>query len=487
MAASPQTQPLPAPGRARRRQLHLRGRRHQQWRARVGDLLELLAAGLLVTTVSIFLRDGGGQHLVTGSWGSRLVAVGQLTGLVAVDLLLVQMLLAARVPWVDRVYGSDRALKAHRVLGRVTVPLVVVHAESLVLGYAARDGMPWWSGWLREPFAMLSGVPDMLTATIALALLVLIAVTSVRAAMRRVGYERWHLVHLGAYAAVTLAIPHQLSVGSDITRSGLVRAAWLGLYVLVAASIAWWRFALPVVRSVRHRLYVERVVQETPDTWSVTVKGRDLDALQARAGQFFQWRFLTRGLWAAAHPWSLSAQPDGRTLRLTVRELGDHSTRLAGLRPGTRVLVEGPYGAFTTHRRTRRRVLLLAAGIGVTPIRALAEELARDPVTAPGDVTVVYRADRASQLALRDELDEVSRHGGHRLHLLTGPPVRGSWLPEHVGRGDDDAKALAALVPHLREHDVYLCGPPVWMDLVHTSLRRARVPRAHIHDERFSW
>ena len=487
MAASPQTQPLPAPGRARRRQLHLRGRRHQQWRARVGDLLELLAAGLLVATVSVFLRDGGGQHLVNGSWGSRLVAVGQLTGLVAVDLLLVQMLLAARVPWVDRVYGSDRALKAHRVLGRVTVPLVLVHAESLVVGYAARDGMPWWSGWLREPFAMLSGVPDMLTAAIALALLVLIAVTSVRAAMRRVGYERWHLVHLGAYAAVTLAIPHQLSVGSDITRSGLVRVAWLGLYVLVAASITWWRFAVPVARSLRHRLYVERVVQEASDTWSVHVRGRDLRALEARAGQFFQWRFLTRGLWAAAHPWSLSAQPDGRTLRLTVRELGDHSSRLAGLRPGTRVLVEGPYGAFTTHRRTRRRVLLLAAGIGVTPIHALAEELARDPATAPGDVTVVYRADEASQLALREELEEVSRHGGHRLHLLPGPPVHGSWLPEPVGRDGDDASALAALVPHLREHDVYLCGPPVWMDLVRTSLRRARVPRAHIHDERFSW
>ena len=487
MAASPQTQPLPVRERTRRRHLHARGRTHQQWRARVGDLLEALALAVLVGTVSVFLRDGGGQALVTGAWGGRLAAAGRLTGLVAVDLLLVQMLLAARVPWVDRVYGSDRALKAHRVLGRVTVPLVLVHAESLVLGYAAREGMPWWSGWLREPFSMLSAVPDMLTATIALALLVVIAVTSVRAAMRKVGYERWHLVHLGAYAAVTLAIPHQLSVGSDLSRSGLVRAGWLLLYVLVAASILWWRFVLPVGRSARHRLQVDRVVQETADTWSVWVRGHNLAALDARAGQFFNWRFLAPGMWAAAHPWSLSAQPDGSRLRLTVRELGDHSRRVAALRPGTRVLIEGPYGAFTTHRRTRRRVLLLAAGIGITPIRALAEELARDPATAPGDITVIYRADHESQLALGRELEEVSRTGGHRVHLLTGPPVRGSWLPDGVGPGGDDASAVARLVPHLVEHDVYLCGPPVWMDLVHHSLRRAGVPRTHIHDERFSW
>jgi predicted ferric reductase len=462
------------------------GRRHLSWRRRVGDLLEVLAVASLVLVLAVFLRDGGSHDLVSGSWPTGLIAIGRATGLVAVDLLLIQLLLAARVPWVDRVYGTDRALKAHRVLGRITVPLVLVHMETLVLGYAARDHRGALFAVVAQPFVMLRTVPDMLTAFAATALLVVIAVTSVRLAMRAMGYERWHLVHLTAYLAVVLSIPHQLSIGSDLSRSPMVRTYWLGLYVLVAGSIAWWRVLVPVYRSLRHQLRVEAVVPEAPGVWSVWVRGRRLEQLDARAGQFFNWRFNAPGLRAFAHPWSLSSMPKQNHLRLTVRDLGDHSRALASLRPGTRVLIEGPYGAFTTARRTRRKVLLIAAGIGITPIRALAEELAADPATRPGDITVAYRANAEDQLALRAELEQLTRPEGHVLHLLTGPPVPGSWFPGGL-RGRDDAERLRRLVRDPNQYDVYLCGPAPWMDLVHTSLVTAGVPRQNIHDERFSW
>jgi predicted ferric reductase len=471
---------------ARRHDPRRAGRRHQSWRRRVGDLLEVLGGASLVLVLALFLRDGGSHDLLSGSWTTALIAIGRATGLVAVDLLLLQLLLAARVPWVDRVYGTDRALKAHRVLGRITVPLVLVHMETLVLGYAARDHHGALFAAVAEPFVMLRSVPDMLTAFAATALLVVIAVTSVRMAMRAMGYERWHLVHLTAYAAVALSIPHQLSIGSDLSRSPVVRVYWLGLYVLVAGSIVWWRVLVPVYRSLRHQLRVEAVVEEAPGVWSVWVHGRRLEELDARAGQFFNWRFNAPGLRAFAHPWSLSSMPRENHLRLTVRDLGDHSRALAELQPGTRVLIEGPYGAFTTARRTRRRVLLIAAGIGITPIRALAEELAADPATRPGDVTVAYRANAEDQYALRTELERLTRPEGHALHLLTGPPVDGSWFPGGQP-GRDDAERLSRLVPDPRHCDVYMCGPAPWMELVHTSLRKAGVPNQNIHDERFSW
>jgi predicted ferric reductase len=452
----------------------------------VGDLLELTALAGLVLVVALFLVDGGGVDLTTGGWPDRLVAVGRVTGLLSVDLLLLQLLLAARLPWVDRVYGNDRALKAHRILGRVTVPLVLVHMETLVVGYAARDGLGAATGWLVEPFRMLGDVPDMVTAFLATGLLGVIAVTSVRAAMRAVGYERWHLVHLTAYAAVALAVPHQLPTGSDLSTSTPVRVYWVGLYLLTAGAVVWWRVLVPVYRSVRHGLRVDHVVHEGPDTWSVWVRGRDLAELDARAGQYLNWRFLAPGLWAFAHPWSLSRRPDGHRLRLTVRDLGDHSRAIADLRPGTRVLIEGPYGAFTRLRRTHRRVLLIAAGIGVTPVRALLEEMVRDGAAAPGDITLLFRGDSDDQLVLRDELLTLAHRGGHETHLLVGPPVAGSWLPAGLD-GKDDAARLARLVGDPRNHDVYLCGPPAWMDLVHRSLRRAGLRRDQIHDERFSW
>jgi ferredoxin-NADP reductase len=314
-----------------------------------------------------------------------------------------------------------------------------------------------------------------------------VAVKSVNLARRRVRHETWHLVHLTAYVAVVLSIPHQLSNGTDIAGHPLQRLWWLSLYVATAGAVVVFR-VMPLVRSLRHALVVDAVVPEGPDVVSVLVRGRQLDRLPARAGQFLQWRFLTPGLFAAAHPWSLSAAPDGRHLRLTVRDLGDHSRRLAQLKPGTRVLIEGPYGRFTTDRRTRRRVLMIAAGIGVTPIRALAEELVSSSTVGPDDVTILYRANDADSLVLGDELEDLTRTGAVRLHLLVGPPVPGSWLPPGLaGRADGDVATLRALVPLLRSHDVYLCGPPAWMSLVRRDLKAAGVPRSQVHDERFGW
>lgn len=462
------------------------GEAHLRWQRRTGDLLEAFAVLGAVAVVVLFLGDGGSRVLTSGSFSSVLGGVGRVTGLLAVDALLLQLLLAARVPWVDRVYGMDRALKAHRILGRVSLPLVLVHVEALVVSYASRDGLSPWLGWAVEPVRMLGQVPDMVTAAAGTVLLVVVAVTSVRRAVRALGYERWHFVHLSAYAGVILSVPHQLSIGSDLSGSTWSKGYWIALYVLVAASLAWWRVLVPVARTVGHGLRVESVVPEGPDAWSVVMTGRGLDRMPLRAGQYLGFRFVALGLWTTAHPWSVSAHPDGRRIRITVRDLGDHSRRVGRLRPGTPVLIEGPYGSFTTASRVRRRVLLLAAGIGVTPIRALLEEIVREHTAGPGDVTVIVRANSQDELVLAHELDELCRQGGHQLHVLLGPVQSGSWFPESVG-GRDDAGRLRRFVPQLDAHEVYLCGPARWMDLVHDSLRRAGVPARQVHDERFGW
>lgn len=459
-------------------------------RRRAADLLEAIAVLVVIGSVVLFLAGGGGQALTSGDTGARLVALGRLTGLVGTALLLIQLLLSGRLPWVDRTYGHDRALIAHQRISRVALPLLLAHAGAVILGYAARSGLNAVSGWLIETFRLLrGGAPNMLTAFVSMAILIVVAVTSVRAARQRTSHETWHLVHLTAYAGVALSLPHQLSAGSDIVGHPLARLYWLALYLVTAVAVIAFRVLTPVWRSLRHLPRVESVVSEGPGVVSVIVKGRRLDLLPIRAGQFLHWRFLAPGLWAAAHPWSISAAPDGRRLRLTVRDLGDHSRMLAGLRPGTRIAIEGPYGAFTTERRTRRRVLLIGAGIGITPIRALAEELADEPSTRPGDVTVLYRGNDQESMVFGEELNWLAENSPVRVEALLGPSVPGSWLPElsRGWRGRKDAEVLSRFVPHLREHDVYLCGPPSWMELVRQSLAGAGVPKAQIHDERFGW
>ena len=329
---------------------------------------------------------------------------------------------------------------------------------------------------------MVLTYPGMLLATAGTAMLVLVVVTSVRRARARLRRESWHLLHLYAYSGVALALPHQLWTGGDFLASRAATVYWWGLWALAAVAIVQFRIGLPLVRSLRHRLVVRQVVAEAPGVVSVHLSGRHLDRLPVRAGQFLNWRFLDGPGWTRANPYSLSAAPDGRSLRITVKALGDGSARLAGLRPGTRVLFEGPYGRLTGAARTRRRVVFIASGIGITPMRALLEEFAY----APGEATLIYRTSGARDIVFRAELDELAARRGVRLYYLAGhrSPDPQSWLPAAAGDADP-AQMLHRLAPGIDGSDVYVCGPQTWMDAVELAADRAGVPPEQLHVERF--
>jgi ferredoxin-NADP reductase len=323
----------------------------------------------------------------------------------------------------------------------------------------------------------------MLLATAGTALLVMVVVTSIRAARRRLRYESWHLLHLYAYLGVGLALPHQLWTGADFLSSPLATAYWWTLYAVAAGAVLAYRIGLPAWRTWRHRLVVSQVVPEGPGLTSVYLDGRQLGRLPVRAGQFFQWRFLDGPGWSRSHPYSLSATPHGDRLRITVKDLGDGSRRVAGLRPGTRVIVEGPYGKLTGETYAGGPVTLLACGIGVTPLLALLGELAY----RPGEATLVYRARSEAEIAFRGELEWFAANRGVRVVYLLGPRARRpSWLPaQHAGYSD--AKALRQIVPLVAQSQVYVCGPEEWTGAAQAAAIAAGAPAERVHTELFSW
>ena len=222
------------------------------------------------------------------------------------------------------------------------------------------------------------------------------------------------------------------------------------------------------------------VPENDPSVVSVYVSGRDLHELPVSAGQFLNWRFLTGPGWTRAHPYSLSAAPDGRSLRITVKTLGDGSAVVRSLRPGTRAVIEGPYGRLTERPRTRAKVAFIGAGVGITPLRALAEALPY----APGDATLLQRATQRPLFAR--ELDVLARERGLQLRWLPGRRRSpDSWLGE--GASADDLTMLRCWIPDIAEHDVYVCGPPEWTASVHRTLHAAGVPAAQVHVENFGW
>ncbi|MCW2601438.1 MAG: Oxidoreductase [Frankiales bacterium] len=429
------------------------------------------AAASLVFVVALWLT-GGGLSALTGA-GTGVTSLGRLAGLVGSDLLLIQVLLMARVPIVERSFGQDALARAHRVVGFTSFNLVLAHILLVLVGYAALDHR----NIVSETVNVVWTYPGMLLATAGFAALVMVVITSVKAARAQLRYESWHLLHLYAYLGVGLALPHQLWSGSDFVTNPLARVFWWTAWGVTAATVLAFRVGLPLLRNARHHLVVDGVVTEAPGVVSVHLRGRDLHALPVRAGQFFVFRFHDGQGWSRGNPYSLSSAPDGRTLRITVKDLGDGSRRLAGLRPGTRAFLEGPYGRLTADARTKRKVAVLAAGIGITPALSLLQETGDDAV-------LVYRTRKRDDPLFADELDALQRKG-IRLVRLAGPRAqRPSWLPKQAAHLSD-AEALHRLVPDLRERDLFICGGTDWVNAAEAAAKA--LPKAQVHVERFSW
>ena len=404
--------------------------------------------------------------LTAGTGKNQVLTVAKFFGLHAAVVMLFQLLLVARLPWLDRRIGMDRLTVWHRWVGFTLLWTVLTHAVLVVLGYATLDDAS-----MGKTFLALAGVPASLLGMCAALIIVVVGSVSTRYVRRRLRYETWHGVHLALYLALGLAFVHQLLETTTFNSSVPAKIYWWALWLFAFGALVTGRIVMPLWRNAYHRFEVAAVVPESDDVVSVHVTGRHLDNLPARAGQFSIWRFPGHNHRWLANPFSLSAAPDGRTLRLTAKAVGTTSAGLRHVPVGSRAFVEGPYGAFTSLHRTRPGALLIAGGVGITPVRALLEE------ESAAGVVVLYRVRSENDAVLADEVRALVAARGGQLHLLTG----------RTGEGPPpfEPDRLRALVPDIADRDVYVCGPPAMTSAVLKALRGLKVPARQVHSERF--
>jgi predicted ferric reductase len=447
-----------------------RARVPRTWPIRPADIKAvLLVVGLLVA--GMWVVHGGLDRL--GTPAGLATGLGQITALTGTYLALAQILLMARVPWIDHVVGSDRLMAWHRWLGVGTTSLILSHVVLTTVGWAASSD----DGVIAE-FLALNETWDVLIATVGTVLMAIVAITSIRLVRRRLAYETWYGLHLYAYLGIALAFLHQITVGADFIGDSVAVAFWVGLYAVTFGLLVWYRVVMPMRVSARHRLRVAAVVPEARGVVSIYLVGRDLDQLPVDAGQFFHVRFLRRGGWWRPHPFSISAAPNGAYLRLTVKDLGDDSHRMMVMPVGTPVFVEGPYGAFTPRVVEREHVVMLAGGVGVTPLRSIFEALPR----GRHRILFLYREGDARETVFRQELQSLASWHGADVRFLEG----------HRGSCDMPVdplspECLRSTLPEIADADVLICGSRSFTERVLASLRALRVPEDHIHAERFGY
>lgn len=427
-------------------------------------LVGILFWSMLATSVAVWVFDTAPGSLATPA--EQLTAAGRITGMVGGFLLIAQVILASRLAWLEERVGGRHLMSWHRWLGTSLLVLLLAHAVLITYGYALKAQAP-----LLVQARQMLALPDMLTATVATGILATVGLLAVRGIRRRLPYELWHALHLSTYGVLVLSFGHQFTLGANLA-DGFGYWYWSALYAVAVAALLWGRVIDPLWFNLRHRLTVADVVVESPATFSVYLTGRRLHRIRARAGQYFRWRFLSGDGWWQSHPFSLSAAPNGRFLRLTISAVGDHTRALRELRPGTRVLADGPAGVFTADKRLRSRALLIAVGSGISPVRALMEEM-------PSNTVLIYRARTASDLALRAEINRLARLRGMRVEYVVG---------RRTERGPRElltAAGLDRLVGDAADRDVYLCGPPGFVATTVDNLRQLGVPPAQIHLDPF--
>ena len=423
----------------------------------------VLLAHLVIVEV-LFLSTGTGKN--------PILTVAKCFGLHVATMMMLQLVLVARLPWLDRRLGMDRLTRWHRWVGFTLLWTVLTHATLVVLGYAQLDDGPVF-GDVPAPGrgARLAAGHGRRRRSSSW------SAVSRRFARRRLQYETWHALHLLLYVAIVLALVHQLLEGTTFTASPSPHG-------LLVDACGRWSLGRAAGRPGDHAAAAQRlppVPGRAPSSRSRTTSsrctspGRDLDRLPARAGQFCIWRFPDHNRWWQANPFSLSAAPDGQSLRLTAKAVGSTSAGLRRLPVGTRVFAEGPYGAFTALHQITEATLLIAGGVGITP----------DPRPAGG-------VDRAGGRALPGA--HPGRRRAARRAAGTGPRARRAAAPadradrrrQPAGRAVRPGAASARWCRTSRDRDVFVCGPPAMTDAVLRSLRALGVPRAQVHAERFS-
>ena len=400
--------------------------------------------------------------------GGKMLAVGTLSALVGTYLSLMMILLMARIPWIEREVGHDSLVVLHRSVAPYSLFLIVFHVIFTTISYAQAED----HSMLGQLWDLITKSAWMLPAAAAFVMMMGLGVISYRGIRNRMKYETWWVAHLYFYIAVALSFGHQVALGPMFVTHPYQRYFWTALYISVFAAIIIARFIIPISVSRKHQLRIESVVPEGGNVVSLYISGVDLDLLKARGGQFFQWRFMTREWWWQAHPYSLSASPNDSWLRITIKDLGDQSNAIHKLRPGTKVMAEGPYGVFTAGSRHGESVACFAAGVGITPIRAVIEDLPEGTAC-----TIVYRVPDVATAVLRQELEDLVTSRGWRLHYLQGPralhPLGADYLQQ--------------LVPGLAASDVYVCGPVSYTDTIIEAVRDVGVPEHRIHHEFFTF
>jgi predicted ferric reductase len=404
--------------------------------------------------------------------------LGQLLGAEAILLLSIGLVLISTLPWVEVWFdGIDRAAIWHRRVAIMGLVLLLPH----ILLSANPDGTA-----LGGPLGVIGAV-----GMIALALWAILPrwqsvvpgplrglVIAARDApgigdLRRIfgGYERWRAVHRTTGLFVAAGFTHGVLDGTPFDDAPVLRWSYVAIGGIGLAFYVYRELLARFFLSLHD--YEVHAVREV-DAGLTEIVLRPLGRpVVFTPGQFAMMYLEGKDGWHR-HPFTISSAPHEGVVRVTVKALGDYTSRVQEiLEPGMPAVIGGPHGRFGHWKGTDRQVWI-AGGVGVAPFLSWLRGLDEHP--PPGRVDFFYTADGEAPFAEEIRTIAAANQSVHA-HLID-TRVEGRLTTERV---------LATVEGEARELSVFLCGPQGMLRTFHTQLRRAGVPARRIHREYFDW
>lgn len=400
--------------------------------------------------------------------------VGKNLALTGFTILVMQFVLSARLKWIERPFGMNMLFHFHKAMAIIALLLLISHPILLAIG--------------RQDWSLIFG-PQVkwhiwLGRIAILILLVHVLLASFRG-MMKLNYETWRFVHnLGAVLILSLGFFHSWNAGGDI-QTIWMKSLWVVLLSVAVTSYLWHR----VVRTLllrRHPYKVTSVRKEAAGVWTIELTPPEgIYRFDYLPGQFHYLTFQRApDLPVEEHHWTISSSPtETGVLRSTIKESGDFTATIGKTKPGDIAVVNGPFGRFSyVLHPDEREIVFIAGGIGITPLMSMLRHI-RD-TRAERTVTLLFSNTNEKDIVFREELAEMEHDGVAGLkvvHVLSRPSDE--WKGERGRLDEDKIKRFAG--PELVRCAFYLCAPPGLLDQTIRILRKAHVPAASIHFERF--
>ena len=424
---------------------------------------------IAISTVPLFILLIGPTPPGREFWRELSVALG-FAGLA---MMMLQFVLTARFKIIKAPYGSDIVYYFHRQISIVAFVLILVHPLLLFIFSPSTLRL---LNLIQAPWRARAGV-------VAVLALIALIVSSVWRNALKIEYNGWRIGHgLLSTAAVSLGMTHIVLVGHYVN-TPLKRTLWICYAVFWVGLLVYVRIIKPIMM-LRRPYAVTQVIEARGNAWTLEIAPEGHTGLQFQPGQF---AWLTIGdspLADAEHPFSFSSSAvTPNRLTFTIKALGDFTRTIKALKPGQRVFVDGPFGAFSIDRQPQaERFTFIAGGIGITPMMSTLRTMADRGDTRP--CLLIYANKTWAGVTFREEIEALKQQLNLQVVWVLSAPEE-DWQGER-GRVTRDLLRHYLPKPEKRHvQEIFICGPKPMMDAVETALVQLGISMDDFHSERF--